>query len=458
MNNQKRLIIIFILLATALVITGTVVFFRVPYTTLMYKESDAVISNPSRGFYVQFDTAHLDKIDELRNSGITLVFLAYDIKEFVDSNISQVKLDELSNAFEIVRTNGLKVIFRAAYGFSRLDEFSDPKTIDVIKNHLNQISPILKENKDLLLSVQAGFLGPWGEWHHSNLGDDQGKPTAQVINELLVALMDAVPKPISIAVRRPSFIRLIDSSLVDLSRIAFHNDGLLSSDTDLGTYSLDVLNREYELNYIFERPFPVANGGEMPNLSAYTSPEVALNELSQLKLTYLNYRYNKAVINYWGTTLYEGKPFLELIQKKLGYRWSIQTATLPQYFDSTQKVKIKLTLINTGFSAVTLPYRVELIVSDDSGIRKVIPIQGVNLQDLKPGKSLTLSAILNVSDVSGRFSLGLRILETDMIHITDQRTLIQLANEGISVLDGINYFASYDWDGQKKFTLSEPER
>ena len=196
----------------------------------------------------------------------------------------------------------------------------------------------------------------------------------------------------------------------------------------------------------------------MPNLSTYTSPEVALKELSQLKLTYLNYRYNKAVINYWGTTLYEGKEFLDLIQKKLGYRWSIQTATLPQHFDFTHKVKIKLTLINTGFAAVALPYRAELIVSDDDGIRRVIPIQGVNLQDLDPGKTLTISAILNISDVSRRFSLGLRILETNMIHIADQRTLVQLANEGLFVQDGINYFASYDWDGQKKFTLGEPER
>jgi len=457
-NNQKRSIIIFIILATALVITGTVVFFRIPYTTVLYQESDKIIINPARGFYVQFDTAHLDKIDELSSSGITLVLLTYDLKEFVESPLSQGKLDELTNAFEIVKANGLKVIFRAAYGFSGASEYSDPKTIDTIKMHLNQISPILKENKELLLSVQAGFLGPWGEWHHSNLGDTEGTPTAQIVNELLVALMDAVPKPITIAVRRPSFIRLINSTQIDLSRIAFHNDALLSSDTDMGTYALDVSSRESELKYIYERPYSVANGGEMPNLSTYTNPEIALNELTQLKLTYLNYKYNKDVIDYWGTTLYENKPFLDLIQKKLGYRWSIQTATLPKLFNTTQKVKVKLTLINTGFSAVALPYRAELIISDENGIRKVIPFTGVNLQDLKPGKTLSISGALNLNDIQGQFSLGLRIVEADMLNITDQRTLVQLANEGLSIRDGINYFASYDWDGKKKYTLSEPER
>ena len=196
MNKRRDLIVIFTILATALGITGTVVFFHVPYTTLTYKESDEVITNPSRGFYVQFDSGHLQQLYELDDSGITLVLLAYNIQDFTDHDLSQAKLDELSLAFDAIRAHGLKVIFRAAYGFTRNAEYSDPSSLSIIKTHISQISPILQENKDLLLTVQAGFLGPWGEWHHSNLGDEQGVPTKAVINELLAALCEAVPQTI----------------------------------------------------------------------------------------------------------------------------------------------------------------------------------------------------------------------------------------------------------------------
>lgn len=457
MSKPKRLITIFVLLATVLGFTGAVVFFRIPYTTLTYKESDDIITNPSRGFYVQFDTARLTKIDELDGSGITLVLLAYDLKDYVDSDLSQAKLEELSQAFVTLRAHGLKAIFRAAYGFSGENDYSDPSSIDIIKHHLSQISPILYENKDLILTVQAGFLGPWGEWHHSNLGVDGGVPTAPIINELLVALCAAVPQPISIAVRRPRFIRLIDPTLVDLSRIAFHNDGLLSSDTDLGTYDQEGVSREAELKYVHERIYPVANGGEMPYLSHYTDPTVAFHEFSLLKLSYLNHEYNKDVLRRWETALYEGKPFLDVIEKKLGYRWFIQTAQLPQSFKSSQTVQIKLTMMNSGFSAVAIPYRAELIVSDKSGIVQVLPFEGINLQDLKPGQPMTMSVSLKIDTLSESFKLGIRIVEKDMTQITDERTLVQLANEGLSVRDGITVFASYDWDQKNKYTLIEAQ-
>jgi len=452
-NRLKAFIIIFLLLATALVITGTVAFYHVPYTTLNYEESNEIIANPSRGFYVQFDTAHLDKIGELEDQGITLVLLAYDLKDYVDQDLSQAKLDELSRAFDTLKAHGLKAIFRAAYGFSRAYEYQDPNSLSIIKQHLSQMKPILSEYKEVLFTVQAGFLGPWGEWHHSNLGLDEGVPTREIINELLVALCDAVPQPITIAVRRPSFIRLIDPERVELSRIGYHDDGLLSSETDLGTYDQPDYSREAELIYIHDRQFPVPNGGEMPNMSAYTEAEVAFKEFTQLKLTYLNKEYNTDVIDYWDTLSYQGTSFLDLIEKKLGYRWFIQSSTLPKYFKSSQTVTISLELSNIGFSAVALPYRAELIISDSSGIRQVIPFEGINLQTLKPEGSLSLSVSINVSELKKGFKLGIRILESETTQITDDRLLIRLANDNLIVKDGITYFAAYEWDGKSKNSL-----
>jgi len=438
-----------------LVITGTIVFFYVPYKTINLKESNAIITNPSRGFYVQFDSSNLDGLNELNDKGVSLVFLAYDLNKFVDSEISIKKLDELSYAFSTIKAYGLKVIFRAAYGFKDPMDFSDPKSIEIIKTHISQLSPILNEYQDVLLTVQAGFLGPWGEWHHSNLGLDDGKPTAQVLNDLLIALSEAVPHPVSIAVRRPSYIRLINPDLVNLSRIAFHNDALLSTDTDMGTYDLNHYQRNEELDYIFDQTTGVANGGEMPNLSIYTEPSLALKELSKLKLTYLNLNYNKSVLDFWSSTLYDGKPFLDIVKQKLGYRLFIQTLVLPTHFKSSQKVEIKLTLMNSGFSEMALLYRAELIIGNSTEIYKVIPFENVNLQEIKPGEPYSISILLDVSDLSKQFMLGLRIVENTIINVSDERTLVRLANDEISNINGINYFATYESNKENEYYLIE---
>lgn len=454
MNKPNGLVILFIVIAISIIAIIYLVFFRVTYITLNYIESDEIIDNPSRGFYVQFDTDNLKSVDKLKESGITLVLLAYDLSEFVDSEIAQSKLDELSCAFEILRENGLKAILRSAYGFHDVSKYSDAQSIDIIKGHLLQMKSILNENKDVILTLQAGFLGPWGEWHSSNLGEDRGKPTAPLINEILVALSDAIPQPISIAIRRPSFIRLIDPSKVDLSRIGFHNDALLSTDSDMGTYDDDTFSREDELNFIQNRPYPVANGGEMPIISEYTDPISALKELTQLKLTYLNSKYNKEVINDWSTRLYEGQPFLDFIKKKLGYRWSIQSVKLPDHFKSIQTIKITVELINTGFSAVSIPYQAELVVISNGTIQQSVSFKNIDLQSLSMNESLKMRVSLNLSELNKSFEVGLRFIDVSMSENTDPRYMIQLANQETTYKNGINFFASYHWDEEEGYSVN----
>lgn len=451
----QYILLILILMFISIIVFAISLF--TSYTTIHYNESDAVIANPSRGFYVQFDTAYLEKISDVSESGITLVLLGYDIKDYVDREIDQLKLDELAEAFDAIRTQGLKVIFRTAYGFKDPAEFSDPTSIKLIKTHLEQISPILKKNSDLLLTVQAGFLGQWGEWHHSNLGDHQGSVTPQLVNELLIELCEAVPTPISIAVRRPSFIRMIDPDLVDVSRIALHNDALLSSDSDMGTYDQKDLGREGELVYLEDRPFSVPNGGEVTNLSTYTEPLIAIKEFSQLKLTYLNRNYNKTVLNHWASLRYEDKPFLDVIEQKLGYRWFIESLKIPTSFKSKQKVSINLTLMNSGFSAITLPYRAELIVRSDNAIVQITPVENINLQDFKPGQPLIIKVSFDIEETLEQFTLGLRFLEANASVSNDTKIMIRLANDTIPFVDGINLFATYGLDEHSSYVLVQTD-
>ena len=113
----------------------------------------------------------MGRLDGLRERGITLLLVEVDLKAFKERELTPEKLDEVQEAFAAVRQNGLKAIVRFAYGFTGRDYRSDPKDMDRILGHIRQLGKVFRENREVLYGVQAGFLGPWGEWHGSNWGD-----------------------------------------------------------------------------------------------------------------------------------------------------------------------------------------------------------------------------------------------------------------------------------------------
>lgn len=65
-------------------------------------------------------------------------------------------------------------------------------------NHISQLTPILTSNQDAILALQAGFVGPWGEWHGSThfSNDLEGR------QEIVEALLNAVPNR-NVQIRTP---------------------------------------------------------------------------------------------------------------------------------------------------------------------------------------------------------------------------------------------------------------
>ena len=87
------------------------------------------------------------------------------------------------------------------------DGYVDQKIADVepdkemVLTHISQIAPILAEYEDVLMGVDGGFFGPWGEMHSSTFGTS---PEAYVW--LLDALLEAVPESRSISVHAGAFL------------------------------------------------------------------------------------------------------------------------------------------------------------------------------------------------------------------------------------------------------------
>ena len=79
-------------------------------------------------------------------------------------------------------------------------------TGEQILAHLDQLKPFLEKNKDLILVVQAGMIGAWGEWHSSVQGLENSEETKAAVLEKLLSV---VPAERNVQVRLPEFKNLL---------------------------------------------------------------------------------------------------------------------------------------------------------------------------------------------------------------------------------------------------------
>jgi hypothetical protein len=129
--------------------------------------------NPERGFYSHQET-HLSKYESLTltsmrrlySSSTSLVlrlvyFDGYNQQPNLPSSFLKTLLP---NDLATIRTAGLKAILRFAYTEKSTSPYNDAP-VQIVLEHLDQLSPIIKENIDVIAVIQIGFVGSWGEWY-----------------------------------------------------------------------------------------------------------------------------------------------------------------------------------------------------------------------------------------------------------------------------------------------------
>lgn len=418
---------------TAAVIFSCLLYLNIHHVNILRLRADSGKDprNPSRGFYIQIDSGHPERLQEYHQE-LRLCLLAYDIYDFRDRPIEDEKLQELEIFLEEAEKQNMKCIFRAAYGFQR-EECNDADSWELLCTHVRQIAPILNRHQKEIYCLQAGFLGPWGEWHSSKYLE--GPDAADYRRELTSLLLKETVPEISIDLRRPRFLRELGFSD---PRLGFHNDGLLASSTDLGTYDDPAYDRSRELQWMQENLSCSHNGGEMPAVNAFSEPENAMKELSSMHLSYLNRFYNQEVLEDWDKKLLNGQNALSCLSRHLGYRFHVSSLELPArprrgIWGLGQTVA--LTLKNEGFAPIDSRYRLEVILEDLEGL----PILYGSLEDL-PKSGRELAVRIPVSDLYELKAqrIGLRICEKeDPIKLP--QNCVELVNEDLRWEKGINY-------------------
>ena len=405
-----------------------------------YVENDTVFPNPGRGFYHADDQLNPETIATYPEEGITLVLREYHIDDFKDTALPVWYLWNIQRDFDNIRNAGLKVVLRFRYTAKTTKPYGDAP-LNIVLKHIKQLEPVLRQNKDVIFTFQAGFIGAWGEWYYTDyFSESPGTITEQnwIDRRAVVdALLETLPPEIMVNVRTPDYkIHLLDEDgyypvteeeaykNLPVARISHHNDCFLANVSDMGTYTDTAVQKPY----LAEDTKYTVIGGETCSQSGYSHCENALKELKRFHWSYLNRDYHQGVISDW---INEG--CYPEIQKKLGYRFRLISGDFTQTSNPGGTFLFKLKLINDGFANPVNPMKAEIILKGKNNQKEYIANLKGDLRFWPLGDTINLDLVFGLPELiePDNYELFFRIIDANGRLNDNPSYSIQMANEGI---------------------------
>lgn len=311
-----------------------------------YVYSDASLLNPERGFFTPYELPSPAGFSSVRITGNTLVHLNIRFDDWRESDLPEEMLNGLQINFDDIREAGVKAIIRFAYNSGPYPDSEPDASKPQILKHIQQLTPLLQKNTDVIAWVEAGFIGAWGEWHTSTNGLDNITDKRDILNALLTAIPDRF-----VQVRYPANIIEMYPNPEDAvnAHVAHHNDCFLSSETDVGTYERGGENTiERDQKYLAELTLFTPMSGEtcapFPPRSECTN---ALHEMELLHFSAINEAYHKGILRSW-----EESGCLQEITDRMGYRLSLTSADFNEQARPGGLLTLTVNVQNTGFASI----------------------------------------------------------------------------------------------------------
>ncbi len=452
---------------------------------LDYSDSLEEIENPHIGFYRPVGKHFTPEGNTTSNTWGNLVHLRMDISAFSDNallsvdkttgdstfGVSQPLTQDMLDSFEAmldgVRKRGKSAIVRFAY-----DPWYDgAKNCDpdqsLILTHLRQLAEVYSRNTDVIVFVELGMYGSWGEMHSSKNGTNAN------IAEALQTLLSSTPSEIKVGVRRPDIVAEwlkvndgndysgfdIDSEKFQkalaekgdtIYRVGMYNDGYLGSSSDLGTVGMGAsghqMTREMMVKWLEKYSQNTPYGGELvANYNGdnpINTPEYLSKEAFRTHTSYLNYEWHQPTILGWKEMVfknvdvndnvdeYNGCDGYTYVANHLGYRFVLRNSTLPDSVAPNKDIPINLTIENVGFGNLTKAKKVSFVLVGENEIYEIEPNNGINPRDWESGKSVNLQTSITLPNGvgMGNYQLYLRISEHGNLTTDNNLYCIQFGN------------------------------
>lgn len=453
--------------------------------------------NPGRGFRLEtaldvaMDQANpeeqLARLSEKYASDSVSLSQSYFYLTFLaDKELTENDFSTMQAYFDELRRQGKKSVLRFAYEKDFMGRYPIGPTADRILKHLDQLKPILQANNDLILVVQAGLIGAWGEWHSSVHGLENSLETKRAILE---KLLEVVPQDKNVQVRVPEYKNILKDKPELYKRLSFHDDFIVirpdrwDGDMHEGTPHFDQIVKESPYLVVDgELPWGFWSVGADPDSPSagwlidgvQTARRLFLQHFTSLSVIH-NYkeqhanrqfdennppRYSMVV---WKETminedslkkykmpissnyfrLKDGskteRNVFDYVRDHLGYRIELQSLQMPSTLKIGGNNPMKLTLINRGFATIFGEHTVRPVLIDAMGQVTELDAASVNPMDWQPFDPMdseckpllhTIELKCNLPEdmASGKYQLGLWIADASKRLMYDSRYAIRCAN------------------------------
>lgn len=459
-------------------------------------QGECGLYNPARGFRLETAVDVLDdkdnptqQLDELSAKyaadSVSLSQSYFYLTYLIGQELSDENFRTMQGYFDELQRLGKKAVLRFAYekDFVRREPIG-PRLEEALA-HLDQLKPFLEKNKDLILVVQAGVIGAWGEWHSSIHGLEN---TAESKTAVLEKLLEVVPEERNIQVRLPEFKNLLKEKPELYKRLSFHDDFIVirpdkwDGDMHEGTPVFDQI--------VTESPYLVVDGelpwgfwsvGADPDspsagwiidglqtarrlfLQHYTSlsvihnykeqhannrfdennpPEYSMVVWKKSMITEDSLRQHRMPVSDGYFSKRDGtkveRNMFDYIRDHLGYRIELQSLQLPQALQAGSENALRLNLVNRGFATMFGEHTVSFVLIDKNGEVREFPteVNPTEWQPYEPGDStcttlthtIETSIALPIGFTAGEYKLGLWIADASERLKYNPRYAVRCAN------------------------------
>ena len=314
-------------------------------------------------------------------------------------DLTEDALNVLQQTFDNIRANKGFVIVRICYDPWYNGRSNVTPEHKWVLRHVEQLAPVLSKNTDVIVALEMGMHGAYGEMHSDT------SITYDRVAEATNLMLRNTPPELKILTRTGNYsVKVLgfDNWGVDfhidgekfaeiakakgdtMYRVGMFNDGYLGTQYDYGTWGADCktsICREEGVAWLEKYGINTPYGGEaLTTANGYqviNTPEFLAYEGFRTHTSYLNIQWNNNLINSWKKTLFKQKDFdydpahvdsltgFKYINDHLGYRFVLRESWLSDTVGSDHMLHAKFRVQNVGFGNLTWKAPVKLAILED---------------------------------------------------------------------------------------------
>lgn len=420
--------------------------------TTSYSASSAVFPNPERGLHdnVPFpfpsswnlSDPNLFQWIHDRDSSISVLRGMVRLDAYRGGPIDSGFLNSLNDSFAAIRRNGFKVMLRFMYNY---DGGGADAPLNTVLGHISQLSSVLQNNADVIVSMQAGFIGAWGEWHNSQNGLDSAANKQTILN----ALLGALPSSRMVQIRYPVDTMTMYSQPLtaaqafsgsNQARVGSHNDCFLNPDNDGGTWDpMNGFSTSQLQAYIQQSSQYTPMSGETCEGFWNSSLGDCITAMATMQNYHWDMLNNVTYDPSSGSWPAGNNPrwvsggCMDTIKRNLGYRFQLSQSQLPTQIKPGGEFYMTFTVSNVGWGKAFNPRGLEVILRHKASGKVYRLALATDPRSWAPGTTTTVVADGGIpsSAPTGDYDVLLNLPDPMSSLYGNPAYSIQLANQNV---------------------------